>query len=86
MISYILISGYSVLLFMNPLNFIGLFRCCYFESASCQSACRSELFQRFFNKNVWKIKKNVKKREKRDQNKKKRFYIYGGHQAVLRLS
>ena len=35
MVSYILFTGYSIMLFMNPLNFIGLFHCCYFESASC---------------------------------------------------
>jgi len=47
MVSYILITaGYSILLFMNPLNF---------------------KFAVFKNKNVWKIKKNVKNVKKRDQ-------------------
>ena len=40
---------------------VGLFRCCYFESASCWSACRSELCQRFFKQKTFgKWKKNVK--------------------------
>jgi len=37
---------------------IVLSRCCYFESASCLSACRSELCQRFF-----KIKKRLENKK-----------------------
>jgi len=70
MVSYILITKYSILLFMNPTNFKFLL-----------TACRSELCQRFLNKekrlenknNV----KNVKNVTKIKKNVKDVFYIYG---------
>jgi len=43
---------------------IDLFSCCYFESSSCQSACRSEVCQHIKNlKKRLENKKNVKKRK-----------------------
>ena len=45
MVSYILITGYSILLFMNPLNFFAVILKVLL--ANLYSACRSELCQRF---------------------------------------
>jgi len=60
MVSYILITEYSILLFMNPLNF-KLLQVPAVLFYTFPTACRSELCQRFLKiKNVWKIKKNVK--------------------------
>jgi len=60
MVSYILITGYSILLFMNPLNF------------NCLQFYSTHFFSIVFKlKNDWKIT-IVKKRKKRDQNIKKR--------------
>jgi len=66
--------------------FIGLFRCCYFESASCKSACHSELCQRFLKlKNVWKIKKTLQnvKNVTIIKKRKKRFCIYAVYLLLL---
>jgi len=70
MVSYILIAGYSVLLFMNPLNFkflqvpVNLLAAVNF----------ADVFLKI--ENVWKIK-NVKKRDQNKKNAKKTFfYVY----------
>jgi len=60
MVSYILITGYSILLFMNPLNFIGHF----------VAVILKVLLVNLLAALNFENKKNVKKRKKLDQNKK----------------
>ena len=50
MVSYILITGYSILLFMNPLNFV----------AVILKVLLVNLLAALNFANVWKIQKNVK--------------------------
>ena len=69
MVSYILITGYSILLFMNPLNFIGHFVAVFLKVLLVNLLAALNFANVFKNKNVWKIKKTLK-RKKRDQNKK----------------
>ena len=56
MVSYILITGYSILLFMNPLNFVAVI----LKELLVNLLAALNFANVFLNKNVWKIK-NVKK-------------------------
>ena len=68
MVSYILVTGYSILLFMNPLNFAaGILKVLLVNLIAALNF--ANVFKKI--KNVWKIKK-LKNVKKRDQNKKKR--------------
>ena len=60
MVSYILITGYSILLFMNPLNFIGHF----------VAVILKVLLVNLLAALNFENKKNVTKRKKLDRNKK----------------
>ena len=61
MVSYILITGYSILLFINPLNFVAVIL-----KVLLVNLLAALTFAKVFKnkKNVWKIKnvKNVQKR------------------------
>ena len=57
MVSYILITGYSILLFMNPLNFIGHFVAVFLKVLLVNLLAALNFANVFKNKNVWKIKK-----------------------------
>ena len=56
MVSYILITGYSILLFMNPLNFVAVI----LKVLLVNLLAALNFANVFKNKNVWKIE-NVKK-------------------------
>jgi len=62
MVSYILITGYSILLFINPLNFVAVIL-----KVLLVNLLAALTFAKVFKnkKNVWKIKKTLK------------TYIYG---------
>jgi len=73
MVSYILIIGYSILLFMNPLNFVAVIL-----KVLLVNLLAALNFSNVFKnkKNVWKIKKmfkNVKNVTKIKKNVKQRF-------------
>ena len=55
--SLILITGYSILLFMNPLNFIGHFVAVFLKVLLVNLLAALNFANVFKNKNVWKIKK-----------------------------
>jgi len=68
MVSYILLTGYSILLFMNPLNFVAVILKVLLVIICLPLWTLSTFFK---NKKRLKNKKNVKgERKKRDQNKK----------------
>ena len=70
-VSYILITGYSILLFMNPLNFVAV----VLKVLRVNLLAALNFANVFLNKNAWKIKKtlnNVKNVTKM-KNVKKRF-------------
>jgi len=74
MVSYILITGYNILLFLNPFNFKFL-QVPAVLFYTFPTACRSEPCQRSLKiKNVWKIEKNVKQRDQNLKKMQKRFF------------
>ena len=56
MVSYILITGYSTLLLMNPLNFVAV----VLKVLLVNLFAALNFANVFLNKNVWKIKKTLK--------------------------
>ena len=56
MVSYILITGYSTLLLMNPLNFVAV----VLKVLLVNLLAALNFANVFLNKNVWKIKKTLK--------------------------
>jgi len=71
MVSYILITGYSILLFTNPLNFVAV----VLKLLLVNLLAALPTFLKM-KKNVWKIKKNVKNVKNVTRIKQKRYYIY----------
>ena len=67
MVSYILITGYSILLFMNPLNFVAVI---------LKVLLVNLLAALNFGNVFLKITKTFGKQKKRYKNLKIRFYIY----------
>jgi len=60
MVSYILIIGYSILLFMNPLNFVAVILKVLLVNLLAALNFANVVKNK---KNVWKIKKMFKKRK-----------------------
>jgi len=88
MVSYILITGYSILLFMNPMNFkfLQVPAVLFYTFPTASKSKRKEQNNVFLKKTFGKLK-NVKKRKKRDQIKRnKRFYIYAVNKKFERIT
>ena len=70
MVSYILITGYSILLFMNPMNFVAVILKVLLVNLLATLNFANVFFKN--KKNVWKIKKTFKIVKKREPKIKKR--------------